>query len=129
MASKKKFSIGKLLSTLDPDLGAKMLDAAATLAAMYRDDPTKCKSVKQLLRGMGMSVYSLPDDSDIDRAAAERIVLRSYDWSGTAFVYWTDDPTMKEVFNASFEELPEFLSHEDPGIRQLAKWRLDDLNK
>ncbi len=42
-------------------------------------------------------------------------------------VYWSGDPRIKLLIDASLAELPEFLANEDVDIRKLAKARIEFL--
>ena len=104
---KKDFDIGRLIRALAP--AQDMIDASATLAERYRDDPEALATVKKYLEAYGIVIYQPPED--------------------TAVAYWENNPDVKAVFNAGIEDLPEFLSSADRGVRVLAKRKLDTLTE
>lgn len=84
------------------------IDIAAEMASYYKGNASESDAMREFLLPLGIGIRSFGD---------------------IALVYWTADQKVKAVAAANLKKLPEFLASEDNEIRQLAKWKLDELNK
>lgn len=102
---KQRFNVGDILGDTQG-----VLDAAMEMVGRHKDDdPKTFKVLIEYLKMYGISVRKLSN--------------------GIAVVFWLDDDRADAVLGATLEELPEFLTNEDYGVRLLAVHRLEELNE
>lgn len=84
------------------------IDIAAKMICRYKGNASESDAMREFLLPLGICIRNFGD---------------------VTIVCWAADQKVKAVAAANLKKLPEFLASEDDEVRQLAKWRLDELNK